>query len=157
VLSSLTTIVQARQYLVENFLLFQSSDSEVSERTNSVAAKRHQADSSPEEKSSLWSSFDEMMATGEDTDVEITQSLLSAEMTIVSYLQEPVQLRKSSPLEYWQQKKVLYHILAKITIKYLSIPAASMASERLFSTARNIIIDQHNCLDPDKAEMDLFF
>ena len=69
---SSTAVVQARQFLVEEFLLFQSSDSEVSERGNSVSAKRHRADSSPEEKSSLWSSFDEMMATGEETDVEIT-------------------------------------------------------------------------------------
>ena len=34
--------------------------------------------------------------------------------------------------------------------------AASTASERLFSTAGNIITDQRNCLDPDRAEMLLF-
>ena len=55
----------------------------------------------------MCSSFDEMMATGEETDVEITQSLSSAEVAIDSFLQEPVQPRKSSPLKYWQQKKVL--------------------------------------------------
>ena len=121
-----------------------------------MSTKGHRADSSPEEKSSLWSSLDEMMATGEETDVEITQSLSCAEVAIDSYLQEPVQPRKSSPHEYWQQKKVLYPILAKMAIKYLSIPAASTASERLFSTARNIISDQCNCLDPDRTEMLLF-
>jgi len=49
-----------------------------------------------------------MMATGEQTNVEIAQSLSSAEVAIDSFLQEPVLPRKSSPLKYWQQKKVLY-------------------------------------------------
>jgi len=40
--------------------------------------------------------------------------------------------------------------------KYLSIPATSVASEKLFSTARHIITDQHNSLDPERAEMLLF-
>ena len=54
VFSSSTAVIQARQFFVEKFLLFQLSDSEVSESgNNSVAAKRHRADSSPEEKSSL--------------------------------------------------------------------------------------------------------
>jgi len=61
--------------------VFQSSNYEISERSDSVSAKRRQADSSPE-KSSLWSSFDEMMATGEETDFYITQSLSSAEVAI---------------------------------------------------------------------------
>ena len=155
VFSSSAAVIQGGQLLVEEFLVFQSSNSKILERNDSVSAKRRCTDNSPE-KSSLWSSFDEMMAIGEQTDVEITQSLSSAEVAIDSFLQEPVQPRKSSPLKYWQQKKVLYPILAKMAIKYLSIPAASTASERLFSTARNIITDQRNCLDPDRAEMLLF-
>ena len=83
------------------------SDSEVSERgNNSVAAKRHWVDSSPEEKSSLWSSFDEMMGTGEDTDVEITQShLWKWQLTVTCK-----NLYNRESLEYWQQKTVLYPI-----------------------------------------------
>ena len=37
-----------------------------------------------------------------------------------------------------------------------SLPVASVASERLFSTARLIITDQRNSLDPERAEMLLF-
>ena len=39
VFSSSTVVVQARQFLAEEFLLRQSPDSEVSERGNSVSAK----------------------------------------------------------------------------------------------------------------------
>ena len=49
----------------------------------------------------------------------------------------------------------MYPILGKLASKYLSIPAASVAFERLFSAAKNIISDQRN-LDPNRAEMLLF-
>jgi len=97
-----------------------------------------------------------MIATGEERDAELMQSLSSAEVKIESYLQEPNQPRKSNPLDYWKEKQVLYPILAKLAVKYLSIPATSVASERLFSTARHIITDQCNSLDPERAEMLLF-
>ena len=97
-----------------------------------------------------------MMATGKEADVALTQSLSSAEVTVENYLQEAVQPRELSPHVYWEEKKILYPLLAKLTMKYLSIPAASVASEHLFSTARHIISDQRNCLDPDRAEMLLF-
>ena len=42
---------------------------------------------------------------------------------------------------YWQEKKIFYPVLAQLAAKYLSIPAASVASERLFSTAKQIISD----------------
>ena len=155
---SSAAVVQARQCLIEEFLSFQSSlgCEEVSERDDSVSCKRHRSDTDPEEQSSLWSSFDAMMATGEEADVALTQSLSSAEVTVENYLQEAIQPRESSPCTYWQEKKILYPLLAKLAMKYLSIPAASIASERLFSTTRHIISDQRNCLDPDRAEMLLF-
>ena len=64
--------------------------------------------------------------------------------------------RNSNPIVYWQDKKTLYPILARLAAKYLSIPAASVASERLFSTANQIISDQRNSLNPERAEMLLF-
>ena len=115
-----------------------------------------QKDVVSDEQSTLWSSFDSMIATGEETDAELIQSLSSAEVKIESYLQEPNQPRKSNPLDYWKEKQVLYPILAKMVVKYLSIPAASVASERLFSTARHIITDQRNSLDLERTEMLLF-
>jgi len=59
------------------------------------------------------------MGTGEDTDVEITQSLSSAEVAIGSYLQKPVQPRKSRIVE--TEKRFVPYFLVKTAIKYLSI------------------------------------
>ena len=83
-----------------------------------------------------------MIETGDETDAALSESLCTAEVQIESYLKEPNQPRNLNPIVYWQDKKTLYPILAKLAAKYLSIPAASVASEWLFSTAKHIISDQ---------------
>jgi len=89
-----------------------------------VSAKRHWADSSPEEKSS----FDDMMATGEEADVEITQSLSSAEVAVDSYLQEPVQPmsignRKRVCIKFWQrwQLNIYLFLLLQLLLNVCSV------------------------------------
>ena len=157
VFSSSVAVIQARQCLTEEFILLQSASAEASsELADPPSSKWCHSDHVSDEQSTLRSSFDSMIATGEETDAELMLSLSSAEVKIESYLQEPNQPRNCSPLAFWQEKQALYPILAKMAVKYLSIPAASVASERLFSTARHIITDQCNCLDPERAEMLLF-
>ena len=88
-----------------------------------------------------------MIQKGDETDAALTESLCTVEVQIESYLKEPNQLRHPNPLAYWQEKKIFYPVLAKLAAKYLSVPAASVASERLFSTAKHIISDLQNSLD----------
>jgi len=83
-----------------------------------------------------------MIQTGEETDAALSESLSTAEVQIESYLKQPNQPRHSNPIVYWQEKKMFYPVLAQLAAKYLSTPAASVASERLFSTAKHIISDQ---------------
>ena len=101
VISSSVAAIQARQYLTVEFVLFQSASAQAcSELTDVPSSKRCRSDHVSDEQSTLWSSFDSMIATGEDTDAELMQSLSSAEVKIESYLQEPNQPRKSNPLDY---------------------------------------------------------
>ena len=80
-----------------------------------------------------------MIQTGEETDAASSESYSSAEVNVEKYLKEPNQPRESSPITYWKEKKIMYPILGKLASKYLSIPSASVASEGLFSAAKNII------------------
>ena len=67
------------------------------------------------------------------------------EITIVSqinqYLAEPVMPRSGQPLAYWQANKGCFPALAQASSAYL---CSSVDSERLFSTAANVIDDKRN-------------
>ena len=56
-------------------------------------------------------------------------------------------LKEYGPFAWWATNKAQYPILHKIAIKYLSIPATSVPSERLFSDANNLVTSQRTRLD----------
>ena len=57
----------------------------------------------------------------------------------------------SDPLDWWRQHKTTFPYLCKLARKYLCIPATSVASEREFSAAGNIVSAKRNCLKPAKV------
>lgn len=79
------------------------------------------------------------------------------EITIVSqinqYLAEPVMSHSGHPLAYWQANKGRFAALAQAARAYLCSPCTSVDSERLFSTAANVIDDKRNRLTSKNAEM----
>ena len=72
------------------------------------------------------------------------------------YLGEPNADHRSSPLQYWKSNKLQYPLLAQLARKYLAPPCTTVPSEKLFSTASNIVTDKRTRLDIDKVEMLLF-
>jgi hypothetical protein len=56
-------------------------------------------------------------------------------------------LEEYDPFAWWATNKAQYPTLHKIAIKYLSIPATSVPSERLFSDANNLVTSQRARLD----------
>ena len=57
----------------------------------------------------------------------------------------------NNPLIWWKTKQLKFPTVAKLAKKYLSIPATSASSERIFSKARRIITGDRNRLAPEVA------
>jgi len=62
----------------------------------------------------------------------------------------------ASPLDYWKQHQSEYPRSAALARKFLSIPATSVQSERLFSASGRVITKSGLRLLPDRAESPVF-
>ena len=73
-----------------------------------------------------------------------------------AYLSETNAPRHSNPLLYWKEKQATWPLLVTLARKYLAPPCTTVPSERLFSTAGNVVTDKRTRLDAKKVEMLLF-
>ena len=53
-------------------------------------------------------------------------------------------------------KKTLYPLMCRLVLRIFSFVATSVPSERLFSSAGNIITEKRNCLTPQHADQLIF-
>jgi hypothetical protein len=60
------------------------------------------------------------------------------------------------PLKWWHENRLRFPNVALVARQLLGVPATSVASERAFSKAGDIITKKRNRLGPTKAEMVLF-
>ncbi|XP_067274669.1 E3 SUMO-protein ligase ZBED1-like isoform X1 [Pseudorasbora parva] len=75
----------------------------------------------------------------------------AVEAELNSYLVSPTIDSEMDPLTWWRLHQVNFPHLSKLARKYLCIPATSSPSERLFSTAGNVVTCQRTCLKPTKV------
>jgi hypothetical protein len=72
---------------------------------------------------------------------------------LMRYKKEQQIKEEEDPLEWWRKNKRSYKVLARLARQYLAIPATSAPSERLFSSAGNVISKLRSSLDPETASM----
>ena len=75
---------------------------------------------------------------------------------IKNYMKAPGIAADKCPLEWWKANEHKFPHLGRHARCLLAIPATSVPSERVFSTAGNIICSQRACLSTDNANMLIF-
>lgn len=62
----------------------------------------------------------------------------------------------SCPLKWWKEKAQMYPLILPLAKAYLTVPATSVPSERVFSTAGDIVNAQRSQLLPENVDMLIF-
>lgn len=65
-------------------------------------------------------------------------------------------VRENNPIDWWRQNGTRYPLLSVVAAQYMAAPPTSVASERLFSTAGDVLSDSRSRLLPEKAEQLIF-
>ncbi|CAG8658958.1 9372_t:CDS:1, partial [Ambispora gerdemannii] len=85
-----------------------------------------------------------------------SQSVREEVYTYMDNIVTPQATPDINPWEWWAEHEKKFSILAIMTHKYLSIPAISVLSERLFSDARNHYSPKRSRLSPSVVNKLLF-
>lgn len=85
------------------------------------------------------------------------ESLLQEEITeIDKYMREDPVAKNACPFQWWKDHQNKYPLLSQVAKKYLSIPATSVPSERVFSSAGDLVKAKRSCLSSNNINMLLF-
>ncbi|KAK0154005.1 Zinc finger BED domain-containing protein 4 [Merluccius polli] len=103
-------------------------------------------------KSSFSSLYDRILEEHDEPAASTQTAVIQMQM----YLKEPTITEKDSPFQYWANNHARFPLLGAVAAKFLSAPSTSVESERLFSTASNIVDEKRNRLTAERAEMLIF-
>ena len=101
---------------------------------------------------SLWETFDRRAEALE----HYRTPQVNSEVELTNYLKEPLLNRKEDPLLWWSQRTASYAHLHQLARRHLGVPATSVPSERLFSTAGEVISRRRSGLKPEIVNDILF-
>ena len=119
--------------------------------------KRPATDGEVEEKH-LWDHLsdseeeDELMPAPPPASV----SPARVEEALTSYWNSPRIPQLDDPFEYWRNHKSEHPEVFQLAKESFSCPPGSVESERLFSTAGNVISERRTRLNPENAEDQIF-
>ena len=81
---------------------------------------------------------------------------IRAEKELNKYLEADTLSLSEYPLHWWRNHETAFPPLAKTAKHYLCIPGTSVAVERVFSTAGDIVTAQRSNLSPEYVDQFLF-
>jgi len=110
------------------------------------------ATSSVTSNASIWSKLDRNTAVT----VAPGRSRASAQHELDLDVAAPAIARDQCPLRWWAANVTSHPLVAKVARRLPAIPATSVASERLFSKAGDVITKKRNRLAPTKADRVVF-
>ncbi|XP_037502732.1 E3 SUMO-protein ligase ZBED1-like [Rhipicephalus sanguineus] len=106
-----------------------------------------------ERVSSIWNSIEKLAVSSERRHCTETANIKEFKR----YLREPTCRRDQDPLAWWKETgKQHFPELCKMAMKDMGIPATSVPSEKLFSTAGNIVTARREKLTSDHVQQLLF-
>lgn len=89
--------------------------------------------------------------------VEPTKSVeLRFQHELANYKAEHNIPLESDPLEWWREQQSNYPLLSSLAKYYLCVPASSVASKRVFSTAGDLVTAQRSCLSGEQVDKLIF-
>jgi hypothetical protein len=100
----------------------------------------------------LWAYFDEKVAQASSYRTTQTDSFVE----VSRYFEERNINRKDNPLQWWKENGMRFPKLQVLARKYLAIPGSSVASERFFSKAGELVSEKRNRIKPKNIDMMLF-
>lgn len=118
----------------------------------SVTDKKDKDNKKP---SSFWDCFSEIKKASLPSMINEEDPTDKA-LEVKCYFNKPLIARMECPLNWWKTNGENFPILANVAKKYLSAPASTVYSERLFSEAGNIYEIKRNRILPENAEKLLF-
>lgn len=81
-----------------------------------------------------------------------TTKEIGAKEELEAYLEESVESAEKDIYKYWKSKSLLWPRLAKMARDYLTIPATTASSERMFNTGKDLIGISRYSLNPSTVE-----
>ena len=122
-----------------------------SDNRTSTAPSVDSSSTAEQEPSALWSFIDNSVATQQSR-----PSTVDSKIVVRTYLEQPNLARKEDPLKWWAENQITFPFLVPHAKKFLTIPATSVPSERLFSKAGEITAGKCNRVKSKNVDMLLF-
>ncbi|ROL48385.1 Zinc finger BED domain-containing protein 1 [Anabarilius grahami] len=109
--------------------------------------------SPPQKKSAIAELFGETFAS-KDMDSKTPADIIKEE--VASYLAASGITVDGDPLTWWKSNECKYPHIAKMARCYLAVPGSSVPSERVFSTAGDIVTAKRSTLSLDNVDILVF-